>query len=63
MADWTQLRQRALLVVLVEDDRLAVVGRTIWYQARKYRGAAKLSTAFRMRKLKTEDREIGTYGL
>lgn len=62
-ARWTRLKQVSLLVVLTEDDRLMVVVQTRWYQERKYRGTAKFSTAFKMRKVKTQEQSLGTYAL
>lgn len=63
VAKWTRLKQLSLLVVLTEDDRLMVIARTSRYQERKYRGSAKFSTAFKMRKVKTQERPVGTYAL
>lgn len=59
----TRVRRVSLLVYLEGLDRLKVGERTTWYQERKYRGTAKFSTAFRLRKVKVEEREVGEYAV
>ena len=62
-AKWTRLKRLSVFIVLTEDERLMVVQQTRWYQGRKYRDSVKFSTAFKMRKMKSQEQSLGTYPL